>query len=111
MPFPIIDRPSQKKPLCYDPVRDKFIYYQEIITGKEKIIPVDSLSDDDFKKLVIKRVRSGPEVTGGPMTSPFHSRDDTINEIKNGTEFGQQTLLAEKAVLRDLLSEIERNLE
>jgi hypothetical protein len=44
------------------------------------------------------------------MASPFHSRDDTIKEIKNGTEFGQQTLEAEKFMLRDLLSEIERNL-
>jgi hypothetical protein len=106
-----MDRPSQKKPLCYDPVLDKFIYYQEIITGKEKIIPVDSLSDDDFKKLVIKRVRSGPEITGGPMTSPFHSRENTIKAIKDNTKFGQQTLEAEKSILRDLLAEIERNLE
>ena len=111
MPFPILDHFDQKKPLCYDSVRDKFIYYQEIITGKEKIIPIDSLSDADFKKLVIKRVRSGPEIIGGPMTSPFHSREDTINAIKSDTKFGQQTLQTEKSMLRDLLAEIERNLD
>jgi hypothetical protein len=45
------------------------------------------------------------------MTSPFHSREDTIKAIKDNTKFGQQTLQAEKSMLRELLEEIERNLE
>ena len=111
MPLPILDADTQKKPLCYDHARNKFIYYQEIITHKENIIPVDSLSDDDFKKLVIKRVRSSLEFTGGPMTSPFYSHDDTIKAIKGDTKFGKQTLEAEKSMLRDLLAQIDQNLE
>ncbi len=111
MPLPKLNADAQKQPLCYDHERDKFIYYQEIITRKEKIIPVDALSDDDFKKLVIKRVRSSLEFTGGPMTGPFYSRDDTIKAIKGNTKFGQQTLEAQKSMLRDLLADIEQNLE
>jgi len=43
MPMPKLDDESRKKPICYDPGRKKFIYFDEIVSGKEKIIPIESL--------------------------------------------------------------------
>jgi len=110
MPLPKIDEASLNKPLCYDPMRRKYILYEEIIAGKEKIIPVDALSDNDFKKLAIKRLKEGPDFRGGPMGSPFLSRDDTIRAIRSNSKFGRQFLEGEKSMLRDFLADIERNL-
>ena len=103
MPLPKIDTIYQKMPLCYDPTRNKFIYYPEIISGKEKIIPVETLSESDFKKLVIERLRSAPPAKGGPLSNPFMSNEDTIQAIERDEKYGQQVLEGEKSMLMDLL--------
>lgn len=111
MPLPKIDEANIKKPLCYDPARRKYIMFNEIVSRKEKIVPVDSLSETDFQKLVIERLKSGPDFKGGPMESPFMSRDDIIASIKRNDKYGQQFLEAEKSSLRDLLAWIQRSLD
>lgn len=112
MPMPEMDEKSNKRPLCYDPSREKFIRFDDIVSGKEKIIPVDDLPEDDLKKLVIERWRGLPkDTTVQAISGPPFSRDDVIRAIEQNEPFGRMTLEAEKSYLRDLLDEIQRNLE
>lgn len=111
MPMPNIDEPNLRKPLCYDPVRKKFILFEEIVSGKESIIPVESLTEGDFKKLVIERQRKGPDYKVQAMSGSPLSRDDVIHAIIEGESFGRMTLEAEKSALQDLLAEIRQNLD
>jgi hypothetical protein len=105
-----IEGPDLKKPLCYDPARKKFILYEEIVSGAEIIIPVDTLSDDDFKKLIIERHLAGPDYSVQAMTGPPLSRNDVIRAIELDEPFGKLTLDAERSYLLDLLREIKENL-
>ncbi|MBM3156882.1 MAG: hypothetical protein FJ004_06320 [Chloroflexi bacterium] len=111
MPMPKIDGPNLKKPLCYDPVRRKFILYDDIIAGREKIIPVDTLLEKDLKKLVIERHRVGSDYRVQAISGQLFSRDDVIRAIENDEPFGRITLEAEKSYLQDLLTEIQKNLK
>jgi len=110
VPLPEIDEKNRSKPLCYDPARNKFILFDEIISGEEEIIPVDTLSQADLKKLVIERQRAGPDYKVQAISGPPMSRDDVVRAIEQDEPFGQMTLQAEKSYLSDLLSEIQRNL-
>ncbi len=109
--MPNIDEPNLRKPLCYDPARKKFILFEEIVSGKESIIPVETLSEGDFKKLVIERHRRGPDYKIQAMSGSPLSRDDVVQAIDQEDPFGRMTLEAEKSSLRDLLAEIRRNLD
>jgi hypothetical protein len=111
MPMPKIDGPNRRKPLCYDPARKKFIYFDEIVAGTEEIIPVETLADEDFKALVVERQRAGPDYRVQAISGPPHSRDDVIRAIEQNEQFGQITLEAEKSYLRDLLRQIRENLK
>ncbi len=112
MPMPEIDEKNRKRPLSYDPARRKFILYDEIVSGEESIVPVDSLSEDEIKELVIERWRALPEdirvqaISGSP-----YSRDDVIRAIEHDELFGKITVHGESSYLRDLLEQIQRNLD
>ncbi len=110
MPLPKINEANLAKPLCYDPSRNKFIYFDEIVSRKEPIVPVDTLSDNDFKKLVIERQRAGPDYKVQAISGPPYSRNDVIRAIEHNEPFGKVTLEAEKSALRDLLAQIQKNL-
>jgi hypothetical protein len=111
MPMPRIDEANRRKPLCYDPSRKKFIYFDEIVSRKEPIVPMEVLSDEDFRKLVIERQRAGPDYKVQAISGPLHTRDDVIRAIERNEPFGRATLKAERSALRDLLAEIQRNLK
>ena len=102
---------GRRRPLCYDPQREKYILYDEIVAGAEKIIPVEHLSESDLKKLVIKRWSVLPAgKTVQSISGPPYSRDDVIRAIERDEPFGKMTVQAEKSMIHDLLEEIERNL-
>lgn len=110
MSLPSIDEANAKKPLGYDPSRKKFIFLEEILSRNEAIIPVDSLSGDDFKKLVIERQMAGPDYHVQSISGTPLSRDDVVRAIRKGEPFGQMALEAEKSYLRDLLADIQKKL-
>lgn len=110
MPLPIIDPISQKKPLGYDPVRGKFIYYNEIVSGLEKIIPVETLAEGDFKKLVIERLRSGPDFRMQSMSGPLYDRQQVIAAIEDDTPHIRHFIDGERSYLQVFLQEIKENL-
>lgn len=111
MSLPKMDDANAKKPLGYDPTRKKFIYYNEIVAGKEKVVPVETLSEEDLKKLVIERHKVGPDYKVQAISGPPYSRDDVIRAIERDEPFGRMTLEAEKSSLHDLLAEIQRKLK
>lgn len=110
MPLPQMDPQNRKKPLGYDATRDTFILFDDIVSGREKITPVDTLSEADLKKLIIERQRVGPDYKVQSMSGQLLTRDDVIRAIEQDEPFGQMTLHAEKSYLRDLLHEIQQNL-
>jgi hypothetical protein len=111
MPMPKIDGPNLKKPLCYDPKRKKFIYYDEIVSGREKIIPVENLSPGDLKKLIVERHRSGPDYRVQAISGLPLSRDDVVRAMEKDESFGRDTIEAERSYLISLLAEIRKNLK
>ena len=111
MALPRIEGQNLEKPLCYDPKRRKFIRFDEIVSGKEKIIPVEQLSQDDMQKLVIERLRRGPDCTVQIMNAPPQTRDDIIRAIESHDEIGRMTMEAETAYLRELLRQIQSHFD
>jgi hypothetical protein len=107
MPTHKIKGLDPKTLVCYDPARKKAITYAEILSGKEKIVPIDSLSDDDLKRLVIERLRAGPDIKVQAISGKPYTREDLIQAIEEDQPFGRLTLEAEKAALRDLLARIQ----
>jgi hypothetical protein len=110
MGMPQIKGPDRNKPLCYDPGRGKFITFDEIISGKEQIVPLERLSDEDLKLLVIERQRVGPDYRVQAMSGPLMSRDDVVEAILRGEPFGLATIEADSSHLRNLLAQIKENL-
>jgi hypothetical protein len=106
VPLPVIDAENRKKPLCYDPKRQKFILYDELLAGTEPIVPISSLGEDDVKKLVIERQRRGPDYDVQAITGPRMSRDDVIAAIERGDPAGMEALEADRAYLEYLLDQI-----
>lgn len=110
MGLPIIDLKNIRKPLCYDPNRNKFIMYDEIISGEEKIVPIEGLSPDDIKTLVIERIHQGPDFTMQTMSGNPITKREIIDAIIRDEDIGKMTLEAEFSMLRDLLTQIGESL-
>jgi hypothetical protein len=110
MTMPVIDGPNRRKPLCYDPLRKKFIYFDDILSGREAIILPSSLSEDDRKRLVIERHTVGPDYAAQAMSGPVMTRNDTVRAIESNDEIGRTTVEAEVSYLDELLAEIQKNL-
>jgi hypothetical protein len=101
-----LDERSLKKPMCYDPSRKKFIMYDELASGEEKIIDPATLSKEDQKILVIERLKRGPDFTVQSISGPPYHRDDVIQSIVNDEEMGKMSVEAELSMLKDLLKQI-----
>lgn len=106
MGLPKIEGPDRDKPVCYDPDRDKFITYDEIISGKEQIVPLERLSPKDLTRLVIERHRVGPDHTAQAMSGPPMSRDEVVKAIERDEPFGRAAVEGDLSHLRDLLAQI-----
>jgi hypothetical protein len=107
MPLPKIDEANRKKPLSYDAQRGKFLLYDDIVSGKETIVPIDRLSEADLKKLVVERQRTGPDYRVQAMSGSPLSRDDVIRAIERDEPFGRMTVEAERSYLQEFLAEIQ----
>lgn len=107
MDMPKIEGPDRNKPLCYDPERGKFITFDEILSGTEQIVPLERLSAEDIKRLVIERQRVGPDYRVQAMSGSLMSRDDVVEAILRDEPFGLATVEADFSHLRDLLAQIK----
>lgn len=109
--LPKIDEANRKKPLCYDPKRNRFIYYDELISESEKVIMLENLTKDQLKKLIVERNRAGSDYTVGTLNGEKFNRDDVVKAIIEDTDFGKMAMDAEVSHLSDLLKQIKRELE
>jgi len=110
MGMPKLEGAARKKPLCYDPERGKFITFDEILSGAEAIVPLERLSAEEVKRLVIERQRVGSDYRAQAMSGPVMSRDDVVEAILHDEPFGLATVEAELSHLEDLLRQIEKAL-
>lgn len=119
--LPELKGPARLKPISYNPDKDKFIYYDDIIQQIDTIYPIDQLTQDQQKKLVLERLQKDLETNqiekrenepviqmgfGGPALS----NDEMINQIKKQTNIGKSIILSEITYLRDYIQNIEEAL-
>lgn len=109
--LPNIPAPDRHKPLCYDAQRNLFITYDDILSGKEQIIPLKTLTHDQLKKLIIKRNQRGPDYQISSLNGQVYTRDDVVQAIEEESDFGKMSLNAEKSMLSDLLVDIQQSLQ
>jgi hypothetical protein len=111
MTLPQLDETSRKRPIGYCPTCNQFVYYDQVVSGQTQIIPLDTLSEDDLKKLVIERYRVlGQETRIGPMAS-LYSPEAIVRMIEEGEPFGLMTVQAETNYLRSFLDDLAHDLE
>ena len=110
MALPVLDEVSRKMPVSYCPTCDRFIYYDEIKSGECAIIPPDTLSEADQKKLVIKRYEVAPDLPeSGPM-SRLSSPQEIIRMIEKDEPDGNETVRDTISYLSWWLGDIARQL-
>jgi hypothetical protein len=110
MSMPVIDEANRRKPLSYDPLRKKFIYFDEILSRQEAIVFPSTLSEADRQRLVIERQVRGPDYATQAISGPLMRRNDMVRAIENGDAMGKTMVEAEISYLDELLAEIARNL-
>lgn len=84
--------------------------YDEIISSEEKIIPIDDLSMEEQKVLVIERLKRGLDFAMQTLSGSRFGKNDIIEAITIDEDIGKMTLEAEVSMLRDLLRKIDENL-
>ena len=72
------------------------------------MIPPEKLAAVDLKKLVIERIRLGPDFEMQSLSGRMYARDDIINEIEKETEFGLVVLEAEIIRVKNLAGELTK---
>lgn len=109
--LPNIKGPARKKPVCYDPNEDRFITIDDLDAGKAGIVPLDRLTEEQLKRLVIERNRVGEDYkVQVDWGVPAMTRDEVIKEIEADTESGRLAVEADLMHVRDLLKQIEDEL-
>jgi hypothetical protein len=109
MPLPKMD---PKLPLCYDPARQKFILYEDLVSGREKAIPLRTLSRDDLKKLVIEWRKHGPDYAEQDgFSGRTYRRADVIRAIELDEPYGRKSVQVGASYLQELLDQIEANVK
>jgi len=111
MPMPTIDEAHRGKPIAFDPGRGKFILLEEVAAGLEPLVPIRSLSEEDFRRLVVERIRRDPTFAAQAMSGPAMTGEATIRAIERGEPFGRATLEAERGYLRYLHEQVAAELK
>lgn len=106
MSLPNIPERYRRMPLTYDPSRDKFIRYDELVSGKEKIVPLETLSPAELKRLVIERRRHDPTPVEQSMSGPPLDKEQVITAIQKDEPFGRTKVEADVSYLKELLEQI-----
>jgi hypothetical protein len=109
--MPRFDEAHRNKPIAFDPAREKFLLLDEIASGREPLVPLEVLSEPDFKRLVVERIRRDPSFAAQSMSGPIMTGEDAIRAIDRDEPFGRQTVEADRGYLRFLHQQIAAELE
>jgi hypothetical protein len=105
--LPKIDERNRQKPLTMDVKTGRFITYDEIIHNRAAITPLDQLTHEQLKELVIERQRVGPDYTMSDLNGNKLTRDEIVQEMIKETSFGAMLIKAETDYLNEFLAQID----
>jgi hypothetical protein len=108
--MPNIKGPDRNKPVSFDPKKNLFITIDDIFDKKATITPIDNLTEEQQKQLVVERLRRGSDFTEQAISGPPYTRDNVIEHIEKDSEYGQMRIQVELGYLREFLKQIEDEL-
>jgi len=108
--MPNLQGPDRDKPVCFDPEKNLFITIDDIFDKKATITPIDKLTEEQQKKLVVERLRRGADFTEQAISGPPCTRDEVVEHIEKDSEYGQMRTQVELSYLREFLKQIEDEL-
>jgi len=94
---------ARRKPLGYNPETWEFVYYDDIIKKRASIVPLEQLTPDQAKKLVVERNRIEAKAEVQVLSGKRYTQDQVNREIMADTEFGRMALKAEMDYLAEML--------
>jgi len=107
MQLPPIVESAKARPLSYDPRTDKFIHYDDVSRGKQKIYPLEKLTHEQLLKLAIER-----QLTNLPSTTTVlgenYTNEQVAAEMRARTKFGKQMFEADINYLKFYHSQFPR---
>ena len=104
MELPPIVESAKSRPLSYDPRTDKFIYYDDLRTGK-KIYPLEKLTHEQLLKLAIERQLSNVPSTTTVLNGETYTNQQVAEEMRAQSKFGKQIFDADTNYLKFYLSQ------
>ena len=105
MKLPDIVESAKKRPLGFNPETGKFIYYDEVKEGVQKLIPIDKLGHDQLLNLAIERIRSNEPNTIATLNGEVFNNDQQANEVRLQTKTGKQIFESDINYLKFYLSQ------
>lgn len=107
--LPHIVDAAKSRPLSFNPVTKKFIYYDEVLNGNERIYPIEKLDQEQRITLAIKRYLTNvPEVTVTLNGASFTNKQ-IAEEIKKQTKIGKQLFESDINYLEFYLSQFPKD--
>lgn len=103
--LPAIVPAAKKRPLSYNPVTKRFIYYDEVEDGSAKIFPIEELSDEALLDLAIKRQLTNEPAQTAVLTGQVFSNQQVAEEIKKQSKIGKQLFNTDIEYLKFYLSQ------
>ena len=110
---------AKLKPISYNPDDDKFILFDDAVHRFEKIYPIDELTFQQQKKLVIKRLQTELDAMQEKdkptiqmsFSGPTLNTQQMIENVEKETDFGKTIIRSEISALRDYTLNIQEALE
>ena len=103
--FPAIVESAKSRPLSFDPDSGSFIYYDDIVEGKKKIVPIEKLTYDELMNLVLERQLKNEPNTTAILGKNTFSNEDLAREIREHSKIGTQVFSADVDYLKFYLSQ------
>lgn len=103
--LPFIIEGARNRPLSFDPLKNEYIYYNEVQEGIKRIVPLDTLSDEQLINLSVERQLTNEPTTTVVLTGQTLSNEQLALEIKNQTKIGKQIFLTDINYLKYYLSQ------
>ena len=98
----LLSRLNPEQPIHYDPVRQKFIYPRDIMASGLVLTDIEQLTNEDKKKLVLERLRTGEDFIMQSISGQPATRDQVVKAVMDDTELGKMTIESQISMLKDI---------
>ncbi|MBS1643989.1 MAG: hypothetical protein JST36_03050 [Bacteroidetes bacterium] len=106
--LPEIVAAAKRRPLSYNPITQAYIYYDELAQGTAKLYPLEKLSPEQLKQLVIERQLSNTPTEYATLQDVKRDNEAMADEIRKETKLGKQILQADKDYLEFYLEQFPK---